>query len=185
MTQEEVAKKAGMTQAALHKVIAGKTKSTGKIVDIARVLKTSAESLQYGSGVITYPSDDLKKLPILMWNEVEPFCVGKLSLESIDEGRRTYKIPKQVGSKAFVFEVGESQGYEFSKGDLCAADVEAFPNEQSLVVAREPSSGAIIMGYWSKKGREAHVLPLSDNIPPFPCTRSNLLATVIFKPYNA
>lgn len=48
MTQKELAEAAGMSQVMVHKLLSGKSKSTAKILDIARALKCSPETLMNG-----------------------------------------------------------------------------------------------------------------------------------------
>ena len=49
MTQKELAEAAGISQVMVHKLLSGKSKSTAKILDIAKALQCDAEVLSNGN----------------------------------------------------------------------------------------------------------------------------------------
>lgn len=50
LTQATFAEKIGVSQVSIYKLLSGKTKSTGKLIQIAKVLKCDPEWLMYGTG---------------------------------------------------------------------------------------------------------------------------------------
>lgn len=48
MTQKELAERADISQVMVHKLVSGKVKTTGKLLNIAAALRCTAEELQYG-----------------------------------------------------------------------------------------------------------------------------------------
>lgn len=69
LSQQELASMVPMGQAVLHNLEVGNSSKTGKIVQIANALNTTAEYLQTGKGFIN-ETQSLNKIPVLKWNEI-------------------------------------------------------------------------------------------------------------------
>jgi SOS-response transcriptional repressor LexA len=74
LTQEDLAKKAGISQVAMHKILVGKTKRPGRLIELAQALGTTAELLISGdsqeiNGVldnnVTFHYRNSRKIPLI------------------------------------------------------------------------------------------------------------------------
>lgn len=154
-SQEEVAKKADITQVALHKIITGKTKKTGSLVEIARALGVTAEILvsrpievQEGKTDHNNPNNfelyhgKLGKLPLISfiqagsWDEaMDPYELNDVEewlYSPIPAGPRGFL----VRNRGLSMHNGQEDGYP--DGAILVMDPDVEADHDSDVIARTP-----------------------------------------------
>lgn len=80
LTQEDLAKKAGISQVAMHKILVGKTKRPGSLVELALALGTTAEALLSDKAIdlsvkidndFSFAYSDSTKIPLISLLQVK------------------------------------------------------------------------------------------------------------------
>lgn len=79
ISQQELGKAVGVTQAAIQKLESGKAKASTKLIDIARFLQVSPEWLLYEEGEVSsgktkdgVPMSDIRADPVDVWDSSSP-----------------------------------------------------------------------------------------------------------------
>lgn len=175
-SQEEVARQVGISQVALHKIIAGKSKTTGHLVQIASVLGCTAEELLYGEGVgvISEPKlvHGFGKVPLISfeiagsWNEVFD------SFSPASDNQYIFCPPKH-GPRSYAVSVSDdsmtsAQGKSYPQGSIVFAD----PDQVSIVasgdqvVAKLKDFSEVVFRKYVREGSKQYLQSLNQVYGP-------------------
>lgn len=135
VSQNELARSAGLTQSAINKILTGKTKQPG--IDtteaIARVLNVSVAQLIYTPDLPkdADPVAGFRRVPLISW--VQAGLPTPVS--SLDDLDKWYICPVSISNEGFALKVrGESMEPMFYEGDIVFIDPE-IPAESGRIVA--------------------------------------------------
>lgn len=135
VSQNELARSAGLTQSAINKILTGKTKQPG--IDtteaIARVLNVSVAQLIYTPDLPkdADPVAGFRRVPLISWVQAGlPTPVA-----SLDDMDKWYLCPVSISDEGFALKVrGESMEPMFFEGDIVFIDPDV-PAESGRIVA--------------------------------------------------
>lgn len=180
LTQEALAKKAGVTRVAISKAEQGLTKSFNgdTLFKIAAALGCNPQWLQSGKGEekawstnikLTTQPDIRYSYPMLNWVQAGHFsqCGDNYSMYDIDNWKESVKY---AGERGFWLEVhGDSMsspvGVSFPEGMSILVNPEAEPYSGGYVIARKKSSDEVTFKkYIYDMGRE-FLKPLNPQYP--------------------
>ncbi|TNL03458.1 LexA family transcriptional repressor [Kosakonia cowanii] len=180
LTQEALAKKAGVTRVAISKAEQGLTKNFNgdTLFKIASALNCNPQWLQSGRGDEKAWEKNIKSTtqpeirynyPVLNWVQAGNFaeCGDNYSMYDIDNWRESVKY---AGKRGFWLEVhGDSMsspvGISFPEGMSILVNPEADPYSNSYVIARKKSTDEVTFKkYVYDLGRE-FLSPLNPQYP--------------------
>lgn len=148
-TQKELAEAADISQVMVHKLLAGKSKSSTKLVDIAKVLGVDPSELLYGdlealsvNVVIDKAEVIFKGVPLISWVSAGDYLDSPDNF-STGDAEEWIPAPKSVGPRGFALRVrGDSMtssfpgGRSYPDGCIIIIDPDKLPENGSRVVAR-------------------------------------------------
>lgn len=173
MSGAELARKTGIAQPVLHKIIAGDT-TNPNVNTLRPIAKFFAISLSQLLGDEPLPADRLQGthvadqlttayLPILTWNDI------KLWLNNLTDTKfkpsEWISTEKQVGSKAFALLIEtDSYGLMFKKGSVVILDPDKTPQDGDLVLVKLESEPDILFRQLIKDGSDIYLRPVNIEI---------------------
>lgn len=173
LTQTELAKKAGISQVTVHKILAGKISNSSRIVDLARALDTSPEWLLYGVGEPTAEyllnsAPSTRLLPLLEYDQVDAWLTEKVEFGGEDKITAWEIAPPSTSSKAFWLKVlGDSMtaasGLSIPEGNLILVDTARKAKTGSLVIARLEGNEQILFKQYATDGIQKYLKPLNTS----------------------
>ena len=154
LTQAELATAVGIKQQAVQRIESGKVKSTGYIVQLARVLGVTPEWLALGEEshatlsiaepVSTYETSTKTGVPVLQWDDVK--LIEQLPLKT----QAQKNLPMSANAKIFALQVKDVSmqnqsfdGISFQKNDFIVIDAAKAPKVNDYVVAKLPDSAQL------------------------------------------
>ncbi|WP_340619641.1 helix-turn-helix domain-containing protein [Xenorhabdus siamensis] len=169
LTQSSLAKKAGMAQSMIWKLLSGTATKTGRIIDLAQALGVRPEWLSDGSGNKLHDEDDMagqynRYVSVKIYEQEhatrDAFMVPALSEQKAAfDTCRAYRIPQNTGCAdvpAGALIVVDTQG-ERGNDDLVYARI----GEQYSVYRYKLGGG---MGYLSVDDTRVPLIPVSPEI---------------------
>ncbi len=146
LTSTALAKRAGITDGAISKILSGKTvnPSIAVMCHLAEALGVSVDALISGDENIRplIPSAGSRRVPLLSWVQAGVFTdVRQLPPDGID----WYLCPVSISSKGFCLTVeGESMQPKFQPGDIVFVDPErAYYSGSIVIVVDSPDTAEV------------------------------------------
>jgi SOS-response transcriptional repressor LexA len=144
-SQQELALLIPISQAALHRLETGESSKSGKLVDIAQALGTTAEYLQTGKGFINH-SRNANKIPILKWTEIKKWIDSDEDNPLLKNEERAFIYPPKnnINSKgAYALKIeGDSMQYNckdsLNVGDYVIVDPEKKEKSGDIIIYNSP-----------------------------------------------
>lgn len=147
MTQPQLAEKVGISQAAINKIVTGKTKKTGFLREIAAALQCTVEELadpQASATLSEAPAQTYRittrKVPLISWVKAGNWCDGADPFAPGD-AEEWLDCPFNFSDSAFCLRViGDSMYADngYREGEIILVDPEVAPRHGDDVVARTP-----------------------------------------------
>ena len=154
LTQAELANAVGIKQQAVQRIESGKVKSTGYIVQLARVLTITPEWLALGeethslsiseSSATYHVSGKASGVPVLQWDDVK--LVDQLPLKIAP----TKSLAVMGAVKCFALQVKDNSmtsshtgELSFQKNDYIVIDAGKQPKTNDFVIAKFPDSAQL------------------------------------------
>jgi SOS-response transcriptional repressor LexA len=189
MTQTELAKKAGVTQAMVSSLVNNQQETSKRLPEIAAALGVTSDWLATGTGPKTsrladaLPVMDNSRrtwIPLLSGDEVIDYCRSE---KRISEAHQWYAIMKPCSNRTFAMRVTGSSmsaqsGLSFPDGTVIYVDPKKLHSNGSFVVAQR--NGSVTFKRFEQDGNLQFLVPLNpqhQSVPVDPETV--ILGTVI------
>ncbi len=178
ISQEEVARQVGISQVALHKIIVGKTKTTGHIVRIASVLGCTAEELSYGEskgeGEVSEPTArrSFGKVPLISAEIAQSWDKIHDAFPPDSENQYIF-CPPGHGPRSYALNVSDdsmtsTQGKSYPRGSVIFVDPDQVsdisPGDQ--VIARLNEFPEIVFKKYVREGSKQYLQSLNQIYDP-------------------
>ena len=147
LSQSAVADRVGMSQPTYSELERGLSRTSGKLVEIARVLGVDPTWLATGKGSPKAPSAEVEpgpsikgRLPLISWVQAGEWCEAVDNFEPGD-AEEWLPCPYDHSDSAFCLTVvGQSMAPDYREGEIIAVDPTVEPRHGSDVVCRTPDN---------------------------------------------
>lgn len=200
-TQESLAKKSGVSQTTIYKLVSGKAKQTRKLVAIAKALKCSPAWLSDGEGPMqdrpTDPAslpgwanvrsgpDVVGLIPLISWVQAGAFCTAINMLEPGD-AERWIPTLKQYGPHAYALRVqGDSMvspypgARSYPPGFILFVDPDRAITNGCRVIAKLPDTDEATFKVYTEDSGKRYLKPLNPQYPTTEMTEAMALCGVV------
>lgn len=189
LTQEELARKLGVTRSAVAHYVQGTRQPPIKqVIKLAAILKTEPAWLQFGkpSEASQPPAVAMKKatgqIPIISWEQVSNFVYQPE--RSNNEQHLAFFHLAEPGCYALLIK-GDSmvsslgQGISLSQGSYIVVDPNKEPTHRSIVLATTKSKKEPILRQYIEEGGTIYLKPLNPQYPLIELDRNTKLVGVV------
>lgn len=169
LTQEMLARRSRVSQAAIHKICSGKTKQTRKLVQIAAVLGVNPYWLETGLGEKLASNQPTLKAaqvayPLISWVQAGAWS-EIINLYPFGSSDTMVYANGQHGPYSFGLQIyGNSMLPQFEPGDIIIIDPEIQPRPGDYVVAKNQHEEATFKKY-RPRGTDADGKPIFELVP--------------------
>jgi SOS-response transcriptional repressor LexA len=195
LTQAELATAVGIKQQAVQRIESGKVKSTGYIVQLARVLTITPEwlalgeepqSLSIAEPSATYQaSNKVTGVPVLQWDEVK--LVEQLPLKIT----ASKSLAVTGSAKCFALQIKDNSmtsnnvgELSFNKNDYIVIDAAKTPKANDFVVAKFPDSAQLAFRQFFKDDKGAALKALNTHYSSTHLTPAIKICGVVVSRYT-
>lgn len=183
ITQDELAQRAGVSQALIHKLKSGKALESRKISALAKVLNVNADWLATGKGKKERFEENIKQgpdikgeVPLISWVKAGQFSEA---IDNYPVGHGEQMIPVTVPVRAHTFALrvdGDSMEPEFSNGNIIIVEPDMQPEHGHYVIAK--NGGDATFKQLVKDGPDWYLKPLNERYPIKPLGDSQIIGVV-------
>lgn len=167
MTQEQLAKKIGVSQNAIHKLEDGTTKKPRNILELSRVLGCQPDWLQYGNGspqVLAHvdPGPEIVGLyPLITWQQAAAWT----NIRDLDSSElEFYPCPAPASNEGFILKIqGVSMEPKFKDGDLIFVDSQTQWRHGSYVVVKLNADEDVTFRQLLIEGKQKYLRAINTN----------------------
>lgn len=182
LTQSDLAAAIGVKQQAIQRIEAGKVKSSGYVVQMAKVLGVPAEWLAMGSTDCEIPIVNKLStnqfLPIIKWSELSNLT------EALANNTETVAAISKVGPKSFATYVPDESMHSsdgtklgFHRNDLLLIDGSRTPNDGDFVIAKR--QGQILFRQYVNDGTGAYLRAFNSQYESLSCNSTTKFYGVV------
>lgn len=179
LTQEELARRVGVSQTAIHKLECGQSRSSRRTVAIALTCGVNPVWLETGNGPKTLEASGLldpetadsykvgegsehyattPRVPMLTWEQA--------GLEMPEEVGTWVPVTRRVGKGSFALRIsGDAMENEFCDGDTIVVDPNVDTSHNRYVVVRSPGSPHATFKQLIVDGGRRFLKPLNPRYP--------------------
>lgn len=160
LSQAQLAKMVGVSQAAIYALESGINKSTTNLLDISKALKVSPDWLCNGIDTVSTPKKHSYEVPIICWNEVKDWKKAQKRTHEFFTFGDTFS----VDTYGLVIE-NDLMTPDFPIGTTIIIDGKKMPKNNDFVVFYDLGIDTALFRQYVLDGREVYMKPLNSNYP--------------------
>ena len=196
LTQEELAKKMGVTRSAVaHYVQGTRHPPVRQIIKLASILKIDPAWLQFGktqesaNSSSQKPKQSSNRIPVLDWHQVLNFNPDDSKDKSHKQDYLEYFNRNQTDCYALLIK-GDSmvsplgQGINFNQGSYIVVDPNKTPTHGSFVLSVSNNKKEAILRQYIEEGGTTYLKPLNPQYPLIQFERNTKILGVVVANIN-